>query len=58
MEEGHDKMSDMRSRAGWRGQEWMSLCPGTWEELALCLDDKAATGVTMRMGEGETLKGV
>lgn len=58
MEEGHDKMSDMCSRAGWRGQEWMSLCPGTWEELARCLDDKAATGVTMRMGEGENLKGV
>ena len=58
MEEGHDQMSDMCSRAGWRRLEWMSLCPGTWEELARCLDDKATPGVTMRMGEGENLKRV
>ena len=58
MEEGHDQVSEVCSRAGWRGPEWISLCPGTLEELARCLDDKATPGVTRRMGKGENLKGV
>ena len=58
MEEGHDQISEVCARADWGGPEWISLCPGTLEELARCLDDKATPGVTRRMGKGENLKGV